>query len=198
MSKKKTKNNISTEEISGPLDLPEEIKKQDINWEELMELRKLTVDELVNNQSLLKSFTDLSNNSIKKDKALEEVLVGTFNSFTDIAEKVRINMGYHITMDEETKTFKDYKKGPVNMETEEFLEFAKIANNYIHAGEQISALTATCFSELLTILNKNNDFDQKEIDKIIKAHNFQVNKVNKEIEDIKKGGNNGKSKRKSK
>lgn len=145
--------------------MPKKLKNENTTWDELMQLRKECSESLIQQQVLLKSLTDQFKETIDKNDEVKQILVGTFNSYNDIAEKVRKNMEFHMTINEKNEIV-DYKKGKVDSSSEDYLDFLSVASNYIFAQEQIADLSARSFTELLTSLNTDGSISQNDIDSI--------------------------------
>lgn len=153
---------------------PKRLDDENLTWESVMDMRKDCVDYLVQQQALLHSLTDRFQSTIKGNQKVNEVLLGTFKSYNDIANKIRENMEFHIQMDENNNIV-DYKKGKVDIEDDDYLNYLNIASNYTFAQEQLAALSTTSFTELLTLLNTDGAIDQNDIDKI--ATTYIENKI---------------------
>ena len=141
---------------------PKRLQNENTKWEELLKLKDECVDYLVKQQMLLKELTSKFQETIKNNKEINSILLGTFNSYNDIAQKVRKNMEFHMTIDENNKVI-DYKKGKVNPETDDYLNFINTAGNYAFALEQLAVLSANSFTELLTLLNTDGSIDKNDI-----------------------------------
>lgn len=148
---------------------PKKLKNEKTTWDELMDLKDTCTKAIIEQEVFLKSLTDKFKNTIDKNKEAKEILKGTFLSYSDIATKIRKNMEYHITIDENNKIV-DYKKGKVDPSGEDYLDFLAVAGNYLFAQEQIADLSARSFTELLTTLNTDGTIDQNDIDAITTAH----------------------------
>ena len=160
----KTKKKKSGKRINLDVKTPKKIKNQETKWEELLEIKNECVSSLLHQQSLLKSLMDKFPEKVNSDVKVKQVLEGTFKSFTDIAQKVRQNMDYHMTIDENNNVV-DYRKGVVDPNKEEYMDFIVCSGNYIFAQEQIASISTSGFTELLTLLN-DGSVKQNEIDAI--------------------------------
>lgn len=164
--------------------MPKKIAEQETKWEELLTIKDECVSSLLHQQMLLKSLMDRFPEKVNSDKKVKESLEGTFKSFTDIANKIRQNMEYHMTIGEDNKVI-DYKKGVVDPETEDYMDFLACSGNYIFAQEQIASISTSGFTELLTLLN-DGSVKQDDIDSIKTAYLGQqidlINTVQKAME----------------
>ena len=136
-------------------------------WDDLVELRKEVVKDLIEQQALVNETVKQIQHLILKDNKLSVAVKGLLSSFTDIAEKVRQNMNFHMQLDENNNII-DYKKGPINTENDEMYDYIKISSNYISAKEQISHLLATAYLEIFTLVKANDDtlVSQEDLNKI--------------------------------
>lgn len=122
---------------------------QKVFWEDLMELKDKTVQELFGQQALTTALINSSKEYYAKDPGIKDIIVGILNTYKDIANSIRVNMDFHITMDEEGK-ITDYKMGEVNMNDDSYMDFLRITSNYIHAQEQLAHISCTSYAELVT------------------------------------------------
>lgn len=145
----------------------EQEKESPSYWEDLMQLRKEAVNDLLEQQALVNETVKQIQHLILKDTKLSIAIKGLINSFTDIAEKVRQNMNYHIQMDENNNIV-DYKKGIIDQSTDDMYDYIKIASNYLNAKEQIAHLMASAYLEIFTLVKANDGtlVNQEDINKI--------------------------------
>ena len=93
-------------------------------WETLKDLMQETVGAMVSQQELIRALMDkakdifISNNKESEYQALMIPVLGFFNSYKDIADKLRKNSELHITYNDDN-TIIDYKKGEVSEENDE-------------------------------------------------------------------------------
>lgn len=161
--------------------VPKEIEDQKVYWEDLLPLRKEALDFLISQQALLQEISTNHKEIIEEDNELKQSLVGIFKSFTDIAKVIRTNMDYHLQLDDDNN-LKEQRSGEVT--DEEFPDYLHIASNYQFALEQLTAISASGFQELLTRINsKTNEVDQKDIDNIGENYVKEVIKLNKDVKE---------------
>lgn len=160
----KVKKKRSGKRTGLDMKMPKRVALEDTKWEELLTIKDECVNSLLHQQMLLKSLMDKFPEKVNSDKKVKEIIEGTFKSFTDIANKIRQNMEFHMTIDEKNNIV-DYKKGKVNPETEDYMDFLACSGNYIFAQEQIASISTSGFTELLTLLN-DGTVTQNDIDSI--------------------------------
>lgn len=165
---------------------------QKVFWEDLMELKDKTVQELFGQQALTQALINSAKEYFVKDPGIKDIIVGILNTYKDIATSIRANMEFHITMDEEGK-IKDYKMGEVNINDDSYLDFLRITSNYINAQEQLAHISCTSYAELVTRLAMQDPSIKEEVS----AEDF-INikeKGMKEIEKTMQGVKNATRKR---
>lgn len=160
----KAKKKHSGKRTNLDMKMPKKTKQEVTKWEELITIKDECVNSLLHQQMLLKSLMDKFPEKVNSVKEVRETIEGTFKSLTDIAKKVRQNMEFHMTIDKDDNVV-DYKKGIVDPETEDYMSFITCSGNYIFAQEQIAAISASGFTELLTLLN-DGSVKQEDIDSI--------------------------------
>lgn len=150
---------------------PKQSKENIGSWDDLMELRKEVVNNLFEQQALITETIKKIYPLITEDTKLTTAIKGLQASFTDIAEKVKTNMNFHIKMDENNNII-EYKKGIIDQETDDIYDYIQIATNYINAKEQIAHLTTTGFLEIFTLVKSKNSelVNTEDLDNIKMAY----------------------------
>ena len=171
------------------------IEKQVIRWEDLMGLKDSTANAIIMQQHLTNTLILKTKDIINSNPKLRESIVGLLNSYKDIILIINENMKKHITMDE-SNLITDYRKGVIDINSEDYLEFFKISSDYINAQEQIANLSFTGYTEILSMLAEldPNIVSQLQLDEMKKTYEDGV----KSVQGVLKGVNNGKTKSKAK
>ena len=126
-------------------------ENQLIYWEDLIPLKDQTVNILLHQQQLTAEFCKMSADLIAKDVNLGNKVKGMINTYKDIADAIAENMKFHITFDENNNII-DHKQGLLDIDSDEYLDYIKIAGNYIHAQEQVTDVAFNSYADLLTII----------------------------------------------
>ena len=149
-------------------------------WEDLMQMR-----------------SDCINSYIDQHTLLITIGKGVNDSLVEISKKIKINMDRHVMptdkKDEAGNIIFDYKKGVVDPDGEEILEYWNIANEYMIINndilgvgtdgyitllDKLRAFTNAIKEEDITMLRKAVDNGQNEIIKTIQgAHSGKRNKA---------------------
>lgn len=164
-------------------------------WETLKDLMQETVGAMVSQQELIRALMDkakdifISNNKESEYQTLMIPVLGFFNSYKDIADKLRKNSELHITYNDDNAII-DYKKGEVSEENDDAYNYLSIASNYVHAQEQIADLSYKTYSEIIATLqehitpNMKNNISDIDLSKITS----EWNELKTEIKDLYEKG----------
>ena len=177
----------------------ENIKDEKIMWEDLMQLKDSSVEAILGQQHLTMALIESAKGIISQKPAIKEAVVGLLKSYTDITNIIAENMKNHITMDDEG-IITDYKKGEIDINSDDYLEFIKISSNYIHAQEQVVNLSFTGYTEVLTLITEVDPtlVSQTQVDALSKEYVKGVKQTQKIMKGFVDGTAKQPTKRKSK
>lgn len=151
----------------------------EIRWEDLMEVRQQLVKELIGNQAFLNTIVNSYMEYINKDKELKAKVIGIFKSLTDISKTIMEITKQHVTFKEDG-TVEGYKKGIIDADDLDYLDYNTINSNYIAAGEQVINIVSFGYQEIVTSLNSKlkflSDDEVKSIQKVLEEEQVKLNK----------------------
>jgi len=165
-------------------------------WEDLMEMRKDCIDSYIKQHTLLIELEKTFIDSINKDNEVKEMCKGLNDSLVEISNKIKANMDRHIfeteNKDENGNPIYDYKRGKLDPESEDIIEYWNIANEYMIINNDILGVGTSGY---ITILDKlrafTNAIKESDVTMLRKAIDNGQNQIIKTMQ----GGSNGKRKR---
>lgn len=160
------------------------IIEEPLRWEELMSLKEKTDENVLNNYAWVKSMVENGMEILEEEPKLKSVLVGTLKSFVDVIHLLRQNIENHCTFGENGEII-DNKKGVIDPDSEEYLDFIGISSDYLLINDQIAKLTTSVFLELQSILAEKDATTTDDIEKSGKELNELREKVNEGVNLIK-------------
>ena len=132
-------------------------------WEDLMSIRSDIVKQLMSNQTMLNTIVMSYKSLIDEDKELTEIVAGVFNSLTDIAKIIHDVTKTHATLDQDGKLV-EYKKGDIDVDSEDYLDYNVSYQNYLQAGEQVGNIISLGYTEVVTkIAEKTESLTDEEL-----------------------------------
>ena len=166
-------------------------------WEDLMQMRSDCINSYIDQHTLLITIGKQFKDQIENDKIVSQIFKGVNDSLVEISKKIKINMDRHVMptdkKDEAGNIIFDYKKGVVDPDGEEILEYWNIANEYMIINndilgvgtdgyitllDELRAFTNAIKEEDITMLRKAVDNGQNEIIKTIQgAHSGKRSKA---------------------
>lgn len=139
------------------------MSKDVIKWEEVAEMRKTTVEELISNQGFLNSLVTGFKPQIDKDKTLQEAIAGMFNSLSDIAKLVAETTKQHAEVNDKGEVVK-LKTGVVSADSPEYLDYMTVQNNYLQIAQSVVNIVGLGYQEIVTKINEQtHELDDKEV-----------------------------------
>lgn len=168
-------------------------------WENLMEMRKSTIDTYIKQHSLLIETQKLFKDTIAEDEIASQIVKGANDSFKEIAEKIKFTMDKHITFEEDPEgkgnIIKDYKKGIIPKDSDELFDYLSVMNDYIAVHTDLMNVGTSSHITLLDRLKVfSNSIKEKDIDMLKTAYSKGQDEIIESIKEV----SGGKSKRKRK
>lgn len=120
-------------------------------WEELMDLRDMTVAALISQQTQLHALSIKHKEDISNNADLAKVIGGLALTYKDVADATRNTMNKHMELDD-NNTILSYKKGIIKDGTDDFYTYINISREYISQAENIATYASTAFTDIFTQL----------------------------------------------
>lgn len=169
-------------------------------WENLMDMRKSSIDTYVKQHSLLIETQKLFKDAIDKDEVAKQIVQGANESFKEITDRIKFTMDRHITFepspDGNGNVIKEYKQGVVDQNGDEMFDYLAIMNDYV--GIHTDLMNVGTNSHI-TLLDRLKVFSKAIKDEDIKMLKSAYSKgQDKILETLKSNPKGGKHGRKSK
>lgn len=169
-------------------------------WENLMDMRKSSIDTYVKQHSLLIETQKLFKDAIDKDEVAKQIVQGANESFKEITDRIKFTMDRHITFepspDGNGNVIKEYKQGVVDQNGDEMFDYLAIMNDYV--GIHTDLMNVGTNSHI-TLLDRLKVFSKAIKDEDIKMLKTAYSKgQDKILETLKSNPKGGKHGRKSK
>lgn len=169
MARKSTKKSVI-------VDVKENTDKES-RWEDLVKISDDLIDDLVKHQGLISGFIKEMEPILKEDNRLRETLVGgliNFTKLTDIVFKTRES--HYATKEVKNDKTGEMEKvidadkprtGVIDPNSEDYLDYIEILNNYATASSHLGSLASQYGSEVLVALqiNKKTKEAAKDVNK---------------------------------
>lgn len=169
-------------------------------WENLMDMRKSSIDTYVKQHSLLIETQKLFKDAIAEDEVAKQIVQGANESFKEITDRIKFTMDRHITFepspDGNGNVIKEYKQGVVDQNGDEMFDYLAIMNDYVGIHTDLMNVGTNSHITLLDRLKVfSKAIKEEDINMLKSAYSKGQDKI---IETLKSNSKGGKRGRKSK
>lgn len=169
-------------------------------WENLMDMRKSSIDTYIKQHSLLIETQKLFKDAIAEDEVAKQIVQGANESFKEITDRIKFTMDRHITFepspDGNGNVIKEYKQGVVDQNGDEMFDYLAIMNDYVGIHTDLMNVGTNSHITLLDRLKVfSKAIKEEDINMLKSAYSKGQDKI---IETLKSNPKGGKRGRKSK
>lgn len=140
-------------------------------WEDLMEIRSSCIESYIQQHQLLVETEKQFKDKIQENEELKLAIKGLNDTYVEIAGSIKTAMDKHIFDTVEVKDGKvvqDYKKGIVKINTEEYLDYMSVYNDYAIIMNNLINTGTTGYTALLDKLKVFSDAVKEEDVELVK------------------------------
>lgn len=165
-------------------------------WENLMDMRKSSIDTYVKQHSLLIETQKLFKDAIEEDEVAKQIVKGANESFKEITDRIKFTMDRHITFepspDGNGNIIKEYKQGVVDQNGDEMFDYLAIMNDYVGIHTDLMNVGTNSHITLLDRLKVFSKAIKEEDIKMLKsAYSKGQDKILETLKSNPKGGKHG-------